>query len=231
MIWLGLVLALAFSARLRTSVLRGVLVIGLLYIALKHQRYHALVGLVSPFVLAVPIAEGLRRHAREGYGHVEGTARLDQLFQWLARPARARSIAVMVVIAGSLAAMARDIMPSGPPPAITPSNALAAFQATGVRGRVLNSYAFGGYLIFRGVPVFVDGRSDMFGDEFLSEAGRAFALSSPHALVRLMAKYQIGWTMLAPQAAVVELLDHLPEWQRIYTDSIAVVHVRREPLK
>ena len=32
---------------------------------------------------------------------------------------------------------------------------------------VLNNYDFGGYLIFFGVKVFVDGRTDMYGDAFL----------------------------------------------------------------
>jgi hypothetical protein len=31
---------------------------------------------------------------------------------------------------------------------------------------VLNTYGFGGYLIFSGVRPFIDGRSDMYGDAF-----------------------------------------------------------------
>ena len=33
---------------------------------------------------------------------------------------------------------------------------------------VLNQYDFGGYLIFKGVKVFVDGRTDLYGDAFLA---------------------------------------------------------------
>ena len=34
---------------------------------------------------------------------------------------------------------------------------------------VFNEYAFGGYLIFKGVKPYVDGRADMYGDAFVQE--------------------------------------------------------------
>jgi hypothetical protein len=42
--------------------------------------------------------------------------------------------------------------------------------------RGYNSYNWGGYLIWRGIPVFVDGRADVYGDDFLREYFRAFAV-------------------------------------------------------
>ena len=231
-IWLGLVLALAFSGRLRLPIVRGLLVIGLLYIALKHQRYHALLGLVSPFLLAMSLAEGLRDQTSRvtADNGSDRAAHLDRVFHWLARPARAWSVAAAIAFAGAAAFAAREIAPSGPPTSTTPTRALAAFQAMGVQGRVLNGYAFGGYLIFREIPVFIDGRSDMYGDAFLTETGRALSLSSPAVLENLLEKYRIGWTLLEPRTPAVELLNHLEGWERVFSDSTAVVHVRRSLL-
>ncbi|MCA9946363.1 MAG: hypothetical protein KC449_22925, partial [Anaerolineales bacterium] len=49
-----------------------------------------------------------------------------------------------------------------------PVAAVDYLQETGLdEARGYNSYNWGGYLIWRGVPVFVDGRADVYGDPFL----------------------------------------------------------------
>ena len=227
LLWLLMVLGLALTGRLRLSAARLLFVCGLLYLALKHQRYHALVGVVSPFLLATPIAAGMTSWTDTSGKDVE---LLDRWFRALARPARASGILVVIALGALLAVghvrMSRPI----PAAAITPERAVAAFQATGMTGRVLNEYSFGGYLIFHGIPVFYDGRGDMYGDALIGEAVDALSLKKRGAIERLLATYHIGWTLLTPSTPAVQLLDYLPNWQRIYTDSIAVVHVRRDLL-
>ena len=227
MIWLLAILAIAFSGRLRLSVMRTLLVAGLLYLALKHQRYHATIGLATPFLLATPLAIGLRREADASS---DRAAALDRWFARLTASSRKSGVAIAVGVSIAFAVILRPDMPIGPMAATTPERALAAFQATGVQGRVLNGYVIGGYLIFRDVPVFIDGRGDMYGDAFMVEARDAFGLRRPHALEDVLTKYHIAWTMLPPKTAAVELLDHLPAWERLYADSVAIVHVRRDLL-
>jgi hypothetical protein len=217
LLWLGLVLALAFTGRLRLSPIRIVFVLGLLYLALKHQRYHALLGLVSPFLLARPLGEGLGTQP-----HTTATG---------ARPQRALATgAIGMALAALIATVIRPRMPAAPAAAVTPVAAIAAYQATGATGNVFNAYELGGYLIYRGIPVFIDGRGDMYGDAFMKEAADASWLRVPHALDSLLVRRRIGWTLLRPDAPAAELLDHLPAWTRLYADSIAVVHVRRDLL-
>jgi hypothetical protein len=43
----------------------------------------------------------------------------------------------------------------------------------------------------------------------------------------LLDEYKIGATLLPPQRPAVALLDRLPGWERLYSDDIAVVHVRK----
>jgi hypothetical protein len=217
LLWLGLVLALAFTGRLRLSPIRIVFVLGLLYLALKHQRYHALLGLVSPFLLARPLGEGL------------GTQ--PQTTVPSARPRRRLAgVAIGIAMAALIATVIRPRMSAAPAAAVTPAAAIAAYQATGAKGNVFNAYELGGYLIYRGIPVFIDGRGDMYGDAFMKEAADASWLRVPHALDSLLVRRRIGWTLLRPDAPAAELLDHLPAWTRLYADSIAVVHVRRDLL-
>jgi len=226
LLWLAYVMVTAFTGRLVMSPIRIIFVCGLLYLALKHARYHALVGLVSPFLLARPMAEGAARASgadprESGIGMGTSSA---------LPPARPLGLLIGVLAAIALAFGLYPRLQAAPSPFVTPANALRAFIATGADGRVFNTYVFGGYLISRGIPVYIDGRGDMYGDKMMKEMADANDLRTPHALENLLAKYQIGWTLLQPKTSAVELLDHLPQWERIYGDTIAVVHVRRDLL-
>jgi hypothetical protein len=100
---------------------------------------------------------------------------------------------------------------------------VSAARAAGLTGSVLNSLRFGGYLMFVGIPTFVDGRADLFGDGFLARDAAASA-GIGNALPDLLDNYAIKWTLFEPASPAVTLLDHLPGWERVYADAYAVVH-------
>ena len=106
--------------------------------------------------------------------------------------------------------------------AVTPSDALAAVSADHVEGPVLNEYSFGGYLIFRGIKPFIDGRY-LYGDAFITQYMQALTLTSD-GLPRLLAEYHIAWTLLAPKTPANSVLAHLLGWHRLYADDIAVIY-------
>ena len=66
-------------------------------------------------------------------------------------------------------------------------------ETQGLRGPVMNAYNFGGYLIFQGVAPFIDGRVELYGQNFIT---RYFALDQFPALLD---EYNITWTILEPQ--------------------------------
>jgi hypothetical protein len=101
-----------------------------------------------------------------------------------------------------------------------------AVQRIGVKGPVLNSYNFGGYLIYQGIPVFMDGRADMYGDALLKRFIEALALKEPADLIRLIDEYGIAWTLLEPGTPAIAVLDRLPGWRRVHSDGVAVAHAR-----
>ena len=93
---------------------------------------------------------------------------------------------------------------------------------------MLNDYSFGGYLIFAGIPTFIDGRSELFGGPFIDRYNRALALIDLGDFLNLLDEYRIGATLLTPHTPAVAMLDRLPGWQRVYSDDVAVVHKRRD---
>ena len=109
--------------------------------------------------------------------------------------------------------------------AVTPQAALVAAQRLNLTGPVFNSEAFGGYLVFSGVPTFIDGRIEMYGNAFLAdylaaERGNASVLAS------LLDRYRIAWTLVQTQSPAAAALDRLPGWRRVYADDQAVIHAR-----
>jgi hypothetical protein len=110
---------------------------------------------------------------------------------------------------------------------ISPAGAVAAVKAQ-TTGPIFNDYDFGGYLIYAGLKPFIDGRTDqLYGEAFTVRHHRAVTLQNVGDFVRLLDEHRIAVTLLNPATPAVGLLDRMSEWQRIYADEVAVVHVRR----
>lgn len=220
-LWLLLMLALALGGRVRLPWLRMVLVLGLVHLALKHQRNIAVLGLVAPFLMATPFA---RQWYATGTPNRDAQA-LDQWFLSLSAPARPLAIAVCACATVLFATVTMHLRPPTPAPMIAPKAAVDAAMAAGAKGKVLNEYSFGGFLIYEGIPVFIDGRADMYGDAFLQKLVDAFQVKERKQFLAFLDEHGFGWTLLAPGTPAIAVLDELPGWRRVYADDTAVVHV------
>jgi hypothetical protein len=223
-LWLAAVLFAGFALGWRLPPTRLLLLLLLLHMALQHRRHGELVGLVAPLLLAPALAPQLRALTA---GRSAGP--VDRGLAELAKPASLRGIA----LAGAmLAALSAAVLHGAAtrPDVPTPAAALTAVAAEHVAGPVLNDYGFGGYLIFSGIPPFIDGRAELYGDEFIKRYVQAMLLES-NELPQLLDQYGIAWTLIAPERPAALLLDHLPGWRRFYADDIAVVHVRDGPAR
>jgi hypothetical protein len=225
-VWVMVLVAAAFTFAWRLPWTRLVMVLFLLHMALAHARNVEVLGLVAPLLLAPALSYQLED--RPGEGRI--LAFLDRNMAELAKPASA----IGVVVAGLLflsmsgaALLPRRI--SHESNDITPAAALAAAAAHHVKGHILNDYGFGGYLIFRGIKTFIDGRADFYGDAFIKRYYRAVTLTGGD-LPQLLDHYGITWTLLPPKEPAVRLLAHLPGWRQIYADKVAVVDVREGAL-
>jgi hypothetical protein len=220
---LMVVAAAVLSRGLKLSWLRIALLLTLLHLTLKHLRHADLLALLAPIFLARPVAEQWLSVSI----HKPAASALDAWGRRLALPASAAGVALttVVLIGMSWNASRSDVL--RPPGHFAPQAALNALQAGGITGAGLNGYDFGGYLIFSGIPTFIDGRADLFGDRFLRTYVNAVTLNGAGVgLTDLMKQHDIQWTLLPSGLPAVNLLDQLPGWQRLHSDPIAVVHIR-----
>lgn len=224
LVWCALLLGLVLTRRVRLRLPRLVLLLALVYLAFKHQRHQTQVGLVTPFLLATPLALGFAR-ARKQASDLASTT-VDGAVATLARPMRGVGVLLLSVVVAAVMFVERGRIPDRPAAGITPEAALEAVRLAKIDAPVLNDYSFGGFLIYRRVPVLIDGRGDMYPSDFIRQVHEATDRGAKESLERLMVQYRIGWTLLPPRAAAVPVLDSLAGWRRLFADSVAVVHVR-----
>lgn len=227
MLWLLGGLALVLTQGLRLPPMRLVLVLGLLYLSLKHVRNVELLGLLVPLLVAAPFSA--QWSARSSAAGLQDP---DRLQRWLARrPLRCGGAAIVVglAFAVSIPWLAERARPLRPPEAVAPVQALKAARLAGVSGPVLNGYAFGGYLIHEGIPVHIDGRADMYREAHLREYLEALDMRQAGGLDALTTRYGITWTILSAGTPAVASLDRSSEWVRVYADDVAVVHRKVKP--
>ena len=112
-----------------------------------------------------------------------------------------------------------------PPERQSPAAAVDVLMARSPK-RVLNDLPFGGYLIWRQMPVFIDGRAELYGEAFEMAYYRAVQLKDVNLFLDILKTWEIDAVLLTPATPAVGLLDNIGGWQRIYSDENAVLHVR-----
>jgi hypothetical protein len=186
---------------------RILLVLGLLHMALSHNRNIEVFALLTPLVLARPLS--MR------FGRSDGAP----------MPRRVAGI-VAVILATTVVTWAFAAHHTFTP--VVGQTPVAAVKLLKERkaARILHNAGFGGYLITQGVPVFFDGRAELYGEDFVVTALNALALKNVDTFLGLLNTYRIDATLLTPATPAVGLLDHLDGWRRVYADDVAVVHIR-----
>jgi hypothetical protein len=87
-----------------------------------------------------------------------------------------------------------------------------------------NSYKWGGYLIWRGIPVFVDGRADVYGDDFLSYYRRTMDLANNWQ--QPLDDFDVQYVLVEQFSRLATLLSSSEAWQEAYRDSVSTIFVR-----
>jgi hypothetical protein len=196
---------------------RILMLLGVLHLSLSQSRQADLLGMLAPLFVARPLAEQFGALAAEKIG----TARLC-----LPKLPLAAVMLLVAVLGGTIGAFGHV----APAANITPAAAVNAL-AKEDHGPILNSYEFGGYLDFVGIPPFIDGRTDIYGEQFMLRYYRGVMLEDLPDFLKLLDDYHIETALLIPATPVVALLDRLPEWRRVYADETAVIYTRRPAVK
>lgn len=106
-----------------------------------------------------------------------------------------------------------------------PVAAVDYLAASGLdEARGYNSYNWGGYLIWRGVPVFVDGRADVYGDPFLLYYRRTFDVRP--GWQEPLDEYDVDYVLMEAGSPLTAVLAASPDWTEVYADNLAQIFVR-----
>jgi hypothetical protein len=111
-----------------------------------------------------------------------------------------------------------------------PVRAVEFLQRAKIPGNMFNDDEFGDYMIYAAWPtyrVFMDGRSDMYGEKL----GRDYLRIANVApgWKQTLKKYEIRWIIFNTDSALTAAVKDQPDWQAIYSDPVATIFVKNEP--
>jgi hypothetical protein len=202
-------------------------VVGAAILSLTAVRFVAVIGPVGALLACVYLAPWLA-----------ATLSRTPFARAFERMGRARTgrlavvnlvLSIAVAVLGVGIAVAR-VTPASEQEAIAdamPAGATAWLAQHRADARVFNVYAWGGWL-GRELPaskVFIDGRSDIYGDARIRRFADVIALRSDPSV--LFDQYRVDTVVFWPDSTLAGWLDARREWQRTYSDRVAAIWVRR----
>ena len=210
-----LFLSFYFGARIKFW--RLVLVIGLIHSMLLHVRMVALFGLITPILVASSLVNQFRFLRLE-------TQMVDDpaLFRTMRRcssPLGYSILCCFILIAAAVYGSGEGISPKKEH---TPAGAVDYIQQRKLAGNIYNAFNFGGYLIFRGVKTFIDGRIDQLFLGGFMERVTQLETNFPE----LLKQYDISVVLVPPTSSEARQIERLPDWSKAYSDDISVVFIR-----
>jgi hypothetical protein len=161
---------------------------------------------------------------------------------WLFQPARrvsplqarANALLLLIVLVGSAAKTLLVLEPRTVAQAaegVLPVRAVQAYRDLDAPPNLFNSYNWGGYLIWAlpDVPVFVDGRTDLYGDAFLTGAYLQTAFGAPGWQATLDS-YGVNTVFVESASGLGRAVREAPGWNIAYDDGFAVIALREPPI-
>ncbi|MBN9220734.1 MAG: hypothetical protein J0I79_22535 [Mesorhizobium sp.] len=208
------------TSRLRIGWAKALFVVFTLHVYLSHLRFVYLFFLLVPLVLAVEVA---RQYPALSTG-AWLTEKRDGLERFFAGRfyALCGAAAVLLITAVSILGSAYQVAPS---PTTSASGALAYARDHHLSGNVMNSYNFGGTLIFHDIKTYIDGRTDQLFLGGFTKADEATGHSDGKPLLEAqLKKYAIGWALLTADDTRIPFFTELG-WKRAYADDYAVIYL------
>lgn len=231
-------IALFAVSRKKPGLIEGAVALLLLHMSLYSARYIPLMALIVTPLAATRAGEALGR-----IGEFRPLARFKE--RMAARAARIAaidsrfghntwvyaSIAACMIIAlnGGGIGNAR-LMDYKHVEKRFPVDALEFAMENDIQGNMFNNDSWGGYIIYRSYPeyrVFFDGRSDMYGVEFMKEYVKVARAGPGYAGV--LDRYGVDWVMYNANSPICLLLAESGDWKLVYADETANILLRDIP--
>ncbi len=206
----------------RISLADFLLLSGFTYLSLIAGRNIALFAVVAPMVLtrhATPFLQetGTRLGDRRSPQTPARTSQWQSTLNWILLGIFIIAVALkssLVITEESHAEHFAETLPV---------DAVSFLQAAQPPGNLFNSYNWGAYLLWAlpEYPVFVDGRTDLYGDELIGQWIQV--VQADDSWQDVLEEWDIGVILLEPLRPVVTQLED-QGWQLLYEDEISVVY-------
>ena len=210
--------------RLRTGDL--LILVGMTIMAVSSARFLLVAGPIASAVVAIGLAPWL---SSTRVGRALGPT-LERMARGPTRTGASINLALatMLAVAGLAVTVAR-VSPAAQEQAIAEHMPVAAVDwivANDPGDRPFNTYSWGGYLGLRrtDTPVYIDGRSDIYGDGPIRAYADAISLRTDPS--SLLDEHAIDHVIFNTDHAFADWLDDQAEWRRAYSDPMASVWVR-----
>ncbi len=198
-----------------------ILAAGTMFMGLLAGRNIAVYAVVAPIVITRHLADALTERG------------------WVIRPiqkvnprmARINAILLTIILFGVMLQAVAILLPESVDEAqreYLPVAAAEYLNENNPPGPMFNSYNWGGYLMLAApqYPVFVDGRTDLYGNDFLREYLSA-AVGGDNWR-DLLAEYGINLVVVETNSGLALNLRAEPGWRVAYSDDMATILVRED---
>jgi hypothetical protein len=216
---LVLALFLVLYYGVKVPVWRLLQMVPLTYGLLSHVRLASLFSIVTPILLKGPLS---RRYGFLRLAPNIGTTK--KVSEVLVRASRnflypAYSLIILAVL--GFGVLGPSISPKSD---ITPAGAVDYIVRENLHGNIYNYYDFGGYLIFRGIKTFVDGRSDqLFLSGFMIRLGELLE-KQPQEFAQFLQSYDVSLALVQPGSIESHELRTSSAWHQVYHDDVSELY-------
>ena len=222
--WVILIISMGLTGYLRLPVIRILLLVGFIHESLAHVRYISILGLVTPLLIAKSFGDLYRQKL---------SARNPEKIQGNGWGKKDNANIRVVIFSGVLIILSltlfagRKYQENILDPVTAPETAVEFAKNEGLNGNVLNYYNMGGFLIYKQIPVIIDGRADLYGQAKISEYFSVLNLENESKVMNYLSDHQVAWTIFPPAEKIVLYLNSQPKWRKVYEDKYAVIHTRQ----
>jgi len=230
------IMLFALSKR-KPDIFEGGAALMLLHMSLYSARYIPLMALIVTPAAASRVGEvfddiaasGRLSRLRERISKTAGNiSSMDALMKGHVWAYGAVLACALIALNGGMAGHAK-LMDYRHDPKRFPVDAVNFALDNDITGRMFNNDSWGGYIIFRTYPrykVFFDGRSDMYGVDFMKQYVKV--AGARRGYMDVLDKYRVDWVIYNANHPVCQLLA-MSGWKLVYADTTADILLRDTP--
>jgi len=234
LIWMVLLILAVLGLSRRPPPLADLLnLLAFTYLTFQSQRAMGLFALVATPLLSASLSQ-LRGWSDERKGLQRSGALTDTpgtVQRWRGQGALNVGIVIVLLLAAltkAYVALSPETLAQAEREQGFPADALAWLRQERPSAPLFNPYNWGGYLIWHLYPdyrVFVDGRADLYGDDFLFQYAQV-ALAKP-GWEAILDRYGVQTALVEAKSPLVGAMAASPAWEPLYEDGRALVFRRK----